>query len=115
MDFAPAYLVGRLIYRFIDFFHHWYVDGSREIAHRFITSLAETDRSLALKVTLRHLTEPLYGDYSAVGRVLGVIFRLGRILVGVVAYLFIAIVFILFYLAWMLLPLVLLFYAARSI
>lgn len=114
MGFAPAYLIGRFFYRFTDFFHHWYVDGSRAIAHRFMSAITVADRSLAIKVTARHFFEPLYGDYSAVGRVLGVIFRTGRILIGLVVYLLVAILFFVFYLAWILLPAAILFYAARS-
>ena len=115
MDFAPAYLVGRFTYRFVDFFHHWYVDGSREIAHRFMVALARADRTLAIKITLRHLFEPLYGDYTGVGRVVGLIFRLARIVVGLAVYACIAAVFILAYLAWILVPATLIFYAARSL
>lgn len=114
MAFAPAYLVWRFIYRFIDAFHHWYVDGSRAIGHRFVETLATADRSLAIKETARHFFQPLYRDYTAVGRVLGVIFRTGRILVGVVVYAVVAVFFALFYLAWLALPAALIFYAATG-
>ena len=110
MDFAPVYLVQRLLYRAVDFFHHWYVDGSRAIAHKFINTLETADQSFAVKITLRHFFEPLYGDYSPVGRVVGTIFRTGRVIIGGVFYLLITIFFALVYLVWIFIPAVILLY-----
>lgn len=115
MDFAPIYLVQRFFYRAVDFFHHWYVDGSRAIGHRFIAAMEEADRSLAVKITAQHFFRPLYGDYSPVGRVVGVIFRAGRIVIGLVVYAVIAVLFLLFYLAWLAVPATIIFYAARGL
>ncbi len=114
MDFAPIYLLDRFVYRVVDFFHHWYVDGSRSMMHRFVNALAAADTIFAVEITLRHFFEPLYRDYSPVGRVVGVIFRAGRILVGIAAYAVLAIVFLLIYVAWLALPVVILFYAAQN-
>ena len=114
MDFAPVYLVGRFIYRFIDFFHHWYYDGSRAIAHRFVEALSITDESLAIRVTIRHFTQPLFRDYTVIGRILGVIFRSGRVALGAVVYLFMTVLFGVFYLAWIALPAAVIFYAAKG-
>ena len=36
MDFSLIYLVHRFFYRFFDFFHHWYVDGSRWFGRKFM-------------------------------------------------------------------------------
>jgi hypothetical protein len=115
MAFAPAYLAERFFYRFVDFFHHWYVDGSRAIGHRFIEALATADRSLAIKVTFRYFFQPLYRDYTVIGRILGVIFRTGRVLIGLVVYALIVVLFLFFYLAWLAVPAVILFYAARGL
>ncbi len=115
MDFAPAYLVQRFLYRLTDFFHHWYVDGSRRIGHQFIATLEDADRSFAVRVTLRYFFRPLYGDYTIIGRVLGVIFRTGRILIGGVVYAVIALLFLLFYVVWLAIPAVIIFNAARGL
>lgn len=115
MDFAPIYLLERFFYRLVDFFHHWYIDGSREIGHRFITALESADRSLALKITIRYFFQPLYRDYTVIGRILGVIFRSGRILIGVVVYLVVVALFLLFYLAWLATPAIIIFYAAKGL
>jgi hypothetical protein len=108
MDFAPIYLIQRFAYRIWDFFHHWYVDGSRAIGNRFMTTLQATDQSFAIKITLRHFFEPLYKDYSVIGRIMGVIFRTGRIILGGIAYLLIALAFAAVYLIWLAIPITLL-------
>lgn len=115
MDFAPVYLVQRFFYRIVDFFHHWYVDGSRSIGDQFMLTLRTADESFAIKITLRHFFEPLYKDYSIIGRILGVIFRTGRILVGGIAYLLISIIFAIVYLAWLAIPALMLWYIATGI
>ena len=109
--FAPIYLIDRFFYRIFDFFRHWYVNGSRKIAHVFILSLENIDRSLAIKITLRHFFEPLYKDYSVIGRLLGIIFRLGRVVVGLVTYVVVMVCFLCVYLAWIAIPPVLIFFS----
>ena len=104
MDFAPAYLVQRFFYRILDFFHHWYVDGSRAIGNKFMLTLEAADQSFAAKITLRHFFEPLYKDYSVIGRILGIVFRTGRIVIGGIVYLLIALCFALVYLVWLAIP-----------
>lgn len=114
-DFALGYLVHRFFYRLTDFFHHWYVDGSRTIAHRFISTLEEIDKTFAIVITLRFLFQPLYKDYSVIGRILGVIFRTGRILIGAFVYLFVIALFLVFYLIWIAIPAAVIFYAVKDI
>lgn len=111
MDFAPSYLIQRFFYRIFDFFHHWYVDGSQFFRRRCIGVLAAVDRIFAITITLRHFLKPLYPDHVVIGRILGVIFRTGKILVGAVVYLFVALLFLVSYLIWILIPVATLFYA----
>lgn len=112
-NFAVAYLANRFFFRVGDFFRHWYMDGTRAFAARFMNTLERADRTFAVRVTARHILEPLYGDYTAIGRVLGPLFRAGRVIVGFFVYLFIAVVFLAAYAAWALIPPVLLYYAIR--
>ncbi len=115
MDFSVVYLARRFFYRFLDFFHHWYVDGSRAIGRRFMKTLTAADRSLAVAITLRHFFEPLYKDYSVIGRLLGIVFRSVRVAIGAVCYLFLAIVFMILYLIWLAIPAVIIFYALKHL
>ena len=114
MDFALVYLIQRFFYRIFEFFHHWYIDGSRTIGRSFMGTLTAADQSLALKITLRHFFEPLYKDYSIIGRILGVIFRTGRIAIGAVVYLFITGFFLVVYFVWIAIPFAILYYAAKT-
>jgi hypothetical protein len=115
MDFAIVYLLQRFCYRFFDFFRHWYGDGSRAIGAAFMGALTNADRSFAVLITVRHFFEPLYKDYTVVGRIVGVVFRSFRILIGVFVYLFIAVLFAIVYLVWISIPAVILYYAAKNI
>ena len=115
MNLALVYLPARFLYRLFNFFHHWYVDGSRNLAHAYISRLEKMDRSLALQVTARHFFEPLYGDYSIIGRILGVIFRTGRIGIAGVIYLTISVVFGIIYLIWAGLPVYILYQVVRNL
>lgn len=99
---ALVYLVNRLGYRVLDFFHHWYYHGSRVITNYFFLVLERLDRGLAFKITLKHFFEPLYKDYTVIGRILGVIFRTFRILIGFFVYAVFAVCFALVYLVWIL-------------
>jgi len=115
MGFAPAYLIQRFFYRIGDFFHHWYADGTRVFANRLMVTLEAADQAFAVKITLRHFFEPLYKDYTIIGRIMGVIFRTGRVLIGGVIYLAIAIVFLVVYLIWLAIPAALLWYIFTGI
>ena len=115
MDFSVVYIANRALYRIGDFFHHWYVDGSRRFIHAFISRLENLDKGFAFKVTIKHFFEPLYKDYSVVGRILGIIFRTGRIIIGGVTYLFFSIIFALLYLVWLLFPAAIIVYALLHI
>lgn len=111
MDFAPIYLIQRFFYRIADFFHHWYVDGSRAIGNQFITTLQATDQTFAIKITLRYFFQPLYKDYSVIGRIMGVVGRTGRIIIGGVVYLLTAITFAVVYVVWLAIPVAILWVA----
>jgi hypothetical protein len=115
MDFSPIYIAHRFAYRVVAFFYHWYVDGSRYFGYKFVSFFRGLDQGFAIKVTLEHFFEPLYKDYSALGRVLGVIFRSGRVLLGSVFYLVFGIVFISAYIVWLLIPLTILFLSFRNV
>jgi hypothetical protein len=115
MDFSVVYLAWRFLYRFLDFFHHWYVDGSRVIGRHFIATLTVMDQSFAVVITLRHFFEPLYKDYSIIGRILGVVFRSVRVAIGGALYLLFAFGFAIAYLIWLAIPVIILFYDAKNL
>ncbi len=80
-----------------------------------MATLTRADQSFAVAITLRHFFEPLYKDYSVIGRILGIVFRSVRVAIGGVCYLVIALVFAAVYLIWIAIPAVILFYAAKHL
>ncbi len=110
MNFSLTYLVGRFIYRIFDFFHHWYADASKVFFHKFISFLESLDQTIAMRVTLRYFFQPLFKDYTFIGRILGVVFRTGRILIGLAVYAFVFVIFLAIYVLWLSAPVIMLFY-----
>ncbi len=115
MNFAPVYLVVRFFILIGDFLHHWYIDGSRRLADFFVSSFEKLDQTLAIRITIKYFFQPLYKDFTILGRILGVIFRSGRILIGLVIYLVVAGVFLAVYLAYVLLLPVLITMTLKSL
>ncbi len=110
MNFSLTYLIGRFFYRISDFFHHWYVDGSKLFFHKFFSFLESLDQTIAIRITLKYFFQPLYKDYTAIGRILGVIFRTGRVLIGAAIYFAISAFFLALYILWLSAPIVLIYY-----
>ena len=103
MNFAPVYLVVRFFILIGDFLHHWYIDGSRRLADFFVSSFEKLDQTLAIRITIKYFFQPLYKDFTILGRILGVIFRTGRILIGLTVYFVVASFFLVIYLVYVLL------------
>ena len=78
-------------------------------------TMRSVDQSLAVAITMRHFFEPLYKDYSIVGRIMGIIFRTIRVFLGGIFYIFLAISFAIIYVAWVAIPIIIIYYAARNI
>lgn len=115
MNFAAVYLLNKLVYIPVAFAHHWYVDATRAFLHAYVSTLENLDGTFAVYVTLKHYLEPLYKDYSIVGRVLGIIFRSFRILIGGAVYFVVSAAFFVAYVVWAIVPVTLFFYAIRTI
>ncbi|MDP2704673.1 MAG: hypothetical protein Q8P01_05740 [bacterium] len=96
------YLIHRVAYRVLEFFRHWYVNGFRLYWSFIVRSLMWFDRYFAWKITLRHIFEPLYKDYSVLGYMLGVPFRFGKVVAGGVVYALFLFVAAAVFLIWLL-------------
>lgn len=115
MNVAIVYLAYRLFYRTMEFFRHWYIDSAKWIFHVFISTLERLDQIFAVKITLRHFFEPLYGDYTITGRILGVPLRSARIVVGSTLYFFVGALFLVAFIVWILIPITTIMYVFRNI
>jgi hypothetical protein len=104
-----SYFFTRLLYRLLDFLRHWYFDSFKIYSHFIISLLEKFDRKIAFKITLRNLFRPLYQDASLIGYILGFFFRSGRLIMGGIVYVIFLSIAILFYLAWLITPLYIIF------
>ena len=60
--------------------------------------------SLAIQATLRNISKPLFQDYTPAGRLIGVLLRLSRILLGIFLYGLVFCFYLFFYLIWIFFP-----------
>ena len=111
MNFALVYLLHAALRSVVDFLSHWYVDGSRAFYGRYLETLHHVEKVLAPGVTLRHLFQPLYRDYSIVGRIIGPIFRLARAFVGFFVVAVVSICYGAVYVIWIVAPVLIIVYA----
>ncbi len=101
---AFIYLGERFLYRIVEFLRHWYVKSGKIYSNFVLNKLTQIDEVLALRITWNHLLEPLFKDYSIIGRVLGFIFRTIRLIVAGIIYIFIFAIAIFAYFLWLLIP-----------
>lgn len=115
MSFSLIYLAQRALFRIWEFIRDWYGGVFRIMAHRTIAVLESFDRTFALKVTLRHFFEPLYGDRTMIGYMLGIPFRLARVILAALIYCFVVALALFLYALWALAPFFILFWNNLSI
>jgi len=96
-----AYLFWQFLRRWLVFFRRWYYEASLSWWLRVLEKIRALERIFAVKINARLWFQPLYGDYSAVGRVFGPIFRTGRILAGLGLYFFIFYLASILWISWL--------------
>ncbi len=101
---AIPYLLQQFFYRMWQFLERWYIGSFKRISRWAVGFLEFLDKTIALKVTLRHFGEPLFQDYSIIGYIMGFVFRSFRILIGFIAYSLIILFFAGLYFLWAAIP-----------
>ncbi|MEK7506340.1 MAG: hypothetical protein AAB572_01930 [Patescibacteria group bacterium] len=101
---ALVYLIRRFFFRVVEFLRHWYVKSFRIYSNFVLDELQKMDRTLAWRVNVRYLFQPLYKDYSIIGYVLGFILRIGRLLGISIIYLVVFLFVIVAYVIWLMIP-----------
>jgi len=61
----------------------WLIEGPKKYWKKVFTLSVAFESAWATLITLRYFFKPLYQDYSITGRIIGPLFRLGRIIIGV--------------------------------
>ncbi|MEK7651220.1 MAG: hypothetical protein AAB377_01680 [Patescibacteria group bacterium] len=101
---ALAYLIQRFFFRVVEFLRHWYIKSFKIYSNFVFDQLQKMDRTLAWRVNVRYLFQPLYKDYSIIGYVLGFILRIGRLLGISIIYLVVFLFVIVAYVIWLMIP-----------
>ncbi|GIW65141.1 MAG: hypothetical protein KatS3mg093_120 [Candidatus Parcubacteria bacterium] len=94
----------------IDFIDFWFHHFPKRIVRNFFDLLYYLDKFLGLKANLRNITKPFFRDFSVIGYAIALPFRLFRIFIGGIIYFFIAVIYLVFIIIWLLLPIFLLSY-----
>lgn len=97
-------LMHRFLRGFRDFLYFWYIKSSRDFWRSEISFIKGVERDIGVMINLKLVTQPIFGDYSYIGRVIGPIFRLGRVIFGLIAISFSAALVTAIYLFWIFLP-----------
>lgn len=90
----------------INFFYGWYIDDTRNFWNWFINCLKTLDRDIGLVGNLQNWTSPIFGDYSYIGVAVGPVLRTLRIFFGLAFYAAMAVLSLVIYLIWIILPIV---------
>ena len=109
--FFIFYLLKQAVLRVLRFLRHWYIGGFLYFWRKLLEILEGLDRAFAVRITMRHWLQPLYQDRTAVGYILGFIFRTSRIFFGSFVYALIFLIGVGIYLAWAFAPAALVFKA----
>ncbi len=104
MNVSIVYITGRFFYRIADFLRHWYVKSAYMYYDFVINALRTMDRTLAWGITARNIFEPLFGDYSVVGHIIGFLFRFVRLVGATIVYAVVFAIAIAAYLVWLAIP-----------
>ena len=102
----PVSLPQRIAKGIFDFFYFWYVTSSGDFWRREIVFIRQVERDIGIMINLKLITQPIFGDYTAMGKVIGPVFRLGRVLFGCAVVAFSALTIVALYIFWLLLPIV---------
>ncbi len=94
----------RIIKGTIKFFYFWYVQSSKDFWNKEVAFLKQIEKDLGMLINLKLIFQPIFGDYSYMGRVIGPILRLGRVLIGFIIMVVSVFAVILIYLIWIILP-----------
>ncbi|MCL4406369.1 MAG: hypothetical protein M1586_02490 [Patescibacteria group bacterium] len=99
-----VYLFQLFFIRIGDFLRHWYVSGFHAFTDWTVRFLELLDRVLALKVSVRYWFQPLFQERSVFGYLIGFFARTIRIIFASVIYTLVILIAFGIYLAWILLP-----------
>lgn len=88
----------------LNFFYIWYVQGSKDFWNKEISFLGGVERDVGVIVHIKHIFDPLFGDYTYIGRAIGFFFRIGFISFGLLITSISIAAVVLLYFIWIIIP-----------
>lgn len=104
MDFAISFIIYRAMVRVGLFFKHWYISGFRQFISFFHQVVSGMEQMFAVRSMILFITQPIYGDYTVIGHIIGPIFRVIRIVVGVLIYIMFTLAWATVFFMWLAIP-----------
>lgn len=86
------------------FLAYWYLQSAARFYKGGLAAIGSAEDEIAVLDTARNIGKPLFQDYSRQGRVLGVLFRLARIVAGIICFAVIILGYVALYIFWLALP-----------
>ena len=86
------------------FFYLWYITESKNFWRKELAFLRQVERDIGVRINMKLWLQPIYGDYSYEGQVIGPIFRTFRIFIGLGIEAVSVIAIVGFYLIWLIIP-----------
>jgi len=105
------YLAQGLVMNLLVFIKRWYLGSWYRMFGTGRYLVRRLERSLAIRINVRFLFVPLYQERNIYGYVLGFLFRSLKIIVGGALYVCIGVFVVALYIAWAIVPFVLIRYA----
>ncbi len=90
--------------KIVHFWFWWYGDSLRWFKRLFLNLIVFLDNKTAASLMLRMMLTPLFHDTSIVGRFLGLLFRLTRVILGGIVIAITALMMVFWLIAWLVIP-----------
>lgn len=84
--------------------HFWFIEGTIFFLRLFRNVTIYAEQAAAFTLNIRFFFVPLFGDYSLLGRVMGIIFRTLRIGFGLIFIPFVSSIVLFLFFFWLLIP-----------
>ena len=112
-NIVPVF-VKEIILDFLFFIVWWYTIGLRRVLIGLFNEFLKTLRRLSLKIFFKNLFKPLYGDYTKMGRAIGITIRLILFVALILTAFIWLVLLVIIFLGWLLAPPVFLYFFLRQ-
>ena len=104
------YIFVEVIFDILYFPIWWYTKGLVRITSYCAEKLVGAARRLALRIWLKHMFTPMYGDYTKEGRIISFLMRIIVLIFKLVMILFWAVYVFVVFILWLTIPLLFIYF-----